>query len=74
MPGLMVRRGPERRNALGLLAKEPESQQVLGYSVGYEVLARADDPRDLSLACISGTADLDGLFDGVKRVFYCDTL
>jgi hypothetical protein len=63
-----------RRNALGLLARAAGSRRALGYSVGYEVVTAVDDLRDLSLADISGTADLDDLFDGGSRVLYWDTL
>jgi ribosomal protein S18 acetylase RimI-like enzyme len=63
-----------RRNAVGFIAKAKSSGKIAGYALGYEVFRESDDSRDLTLRAISGTAALDYLFDGGKRVFYDDTV
>lgn len=62
------------RNARAYLAKT-ESGLLVGYILGYEVLLEVqEDPRDLTLHTISGTEDLNYLFEDGQRVFYGDTL
>jgi len=63
-----------RRNALAFIAKAKDSGTIVGYALGYEVLRESGDPRDLTLGAISGTTDLDYLFEEDRRIFYADTV
>ena len=63
-----------RRGAVAHIAKTRDSNKIIGYLLGYEVLRESKDPRDLTLSEISGSDALDYLFEGEKRVFYGDTL
>jgi len=62
------------RNAAAFLARDGSAGSVAGYSVGFEVFETSQDPRDPTLEAISGTAGLNHLFEGGKRLFYWDTL
>ena len=63
-----------RRNARLFMAKSRPEDRAVGYLLGYEILRTRTDSRDLTLAEISGSRELDALFDDPKPLFYWDTL
>lgn len=60
-----------RKNSLAFIAGV--NNQVIGYSVGYELVKERDDSRDISLEAISGTRAMDAWLEQ-GRLFYWDTL
>jgi ribosomal protein S18 acetylase RimI-like enzyme len=59
-----------RKNAILFIAQTNQSNKIIGYILGQELLKFTDDERNQTLSKISSGAELDKYIDDHERVFY----
>ncbi len=59
-----------RKNAILFIAQTNQSNKIIGYILGQELLKNTDDERNQTLSKISSGVELDSYINDDERVFY----